>query len=231
MKFIQTPRYLFTFCTHLSSVWILMKVTASFFFSLFLRSQFSRALHYSMSLVHGSWIPQISFFTKIFFKNESHDTIHIFKNYFVIIFSVFNKINNITHPSTTKNTGTVKKNQPNLYATKYRHIVNILILLSYSTTPTVSSNFKCTTISPTQMLRVLWFTFSCLNLGSILISQPHLLLHQKRKKKKKERQGTSFHVCQWTSDKLRCNLGPMVESFLRYSQVQCFTLIFLNSLV
>ena len=33
--------------------------------------------------------PQTSLFSNIFIKNGSHSTIHIFKNYFAIIFSVF----------------------------------------------------------------------------------------------------------------------------------------------
>ena len=43
----------------------------------------------NLSPVHCSWDPQTSFFSKIFIKNESHGTIHIFKNYFAIVFSVF----------------------------------------------------------------------------------------------------------------------------------------------
>ena len=35
---------------------------------------------------------QTSFFNKILIKNEFHDTIHTFKNYFVTVFSVFSKI-------------------------------------------------------------------------------------------------------------------------------------------
>ena len=45
--------------------------------------------------------PQISFFINFFIKNGSYSTIHIFKNYFVTVFSVFsfNKISSIqTHP-------------------------------------------------------------------------------------------------------------------------------------
>ena len=34
--------------------------------------------------------PQISLFSNFFIKNGSHDTIHIFKNYFATAFSVFN---------------------------------------------------------------------------------------------------------------------------------------------
>ena len=38
--------------------------------------------------------PTNLFFFKTFIKNESHDTIHTFKNYFTIIFSVFSFSNN-----------------------------------------------------------------------------------------------------------------------------------------
>ena len=47
---------------------------------------------------HCQWIralfmgPTNIFFTKILIKNEFHVTIHIFKNYFVIVFLAFNKI-------------------------------------------------------------------------------------------------------------------------------------------
>ena len=57
-----------------------------------------------MGLVHCSRDPQTSFFTQTFIKNGSHDTIRTFKNYFVILFSVFSfqffsKISGIqTHP-------------------------------------------------------------------------------------------------------------------------------------
>ena len=39
--------------------------------------------------VYCSRDPQISLFSNFFIKNESHDTIHTFKNYFVTVFSVF----------------------------------------------------------------------------------------------------------------------------------------------
>jgi len=41
---------------------------------------------------------QTSLFSNFFIKNESHDIIHIFKNYFVIVFSVFcfSKISSIS---------------------------------------------------------------------------------------------------------------------------------------
>ena len=43
--------------------------------------------------------PQTSFFNKIFIKNVSHGTIHIFKNYFATIFSVFNFQQNKRYPN------------------------------------------------------------------------------------------------------------------------------------
>ena len=45
--------------------------------------------------VHCLWVLQIPLFSHFFIKNRSHDTIHIFKNYFPTVFSVtvfnFNK--------------------------------------------------------------------------------------------------------------------------------------------
>ena len=60
-----------------------------------------------MGPIHCSWDPQISFFNKIFIKNWSHNTIHIFKNYFVTIFLIFinmhlhlkKKKNNMRYPN------------------------------------------------------------------------------------------------------------------------------------
>ena len=42
--------------------------------------------------MHYSQDPQTSFFTQTLIKNGSHSTIHIFKNYFATIFSIFSKI-------------------------------------------------------------------------------------------------------------------------------------------
>ena len=54
---------------------------------------------FSSGSMHYSGNPQTSFFKKNFIKNGFHGTIHIFKNYFVTVFSVFSKINNIqTYP-------------------------------------------------------------------------------------------------------------------------------------
>ena len=41
--------------------------------------------------VHCLCDPQTSLFSNFFIKNRSHGTIHIFKNYFATVFSVFNK--------------------------------------------------------------------------------------------------------------------------------------------
>ena len=46
-----------------------------------------------MGPVHCSRDLQISLFINFFIKNGSHGTIHIFKNYFTTVFSVFSKIN------------------------------------------------------------------------------------------------------------------------------------------
>ena len=44
---------------------------------------------FSISLVYYSQNPQVPLFSNFFFKTESHGTIHIFKNYFAAIFSIF----------------------------------------------------------------------------------------------------------------------------------------------
>ena len=52
-----------------------------------------------VGLVHCSRDPQTSLFSKFFIENESHSTIHTFKNYFATVFSVFSKISCIqTYP-------------------------------------------------------------------------------------------------------------------------------------
>ena len=69
--------------------------TCQCFFFFFWRRVFHVIIHYSVSPVHYLQDPQIHFFCKNFIKNRSHGTIHTFKNYFAIIFSVFNKISDI----------------------------------------------------------------------------------------------------------------------------------------
>ena len=52
-----------------------------------------------MSLVYSSQDPQTSFFNKIFITNWFYGTIHTFKNYSAIVFSIFSKISSIqTYP-------------------------------------------------------------------------------------------------------------------------------------
>ena len=48
-----------------------------------------------MGSIYCSRDLQTSFFTQTFIKNASHGTIHTFKNYFVIVFLIFNKISGI----------------------------------------------------------------------------------------------------------------------------------------
>ena len=49
--------------------------------------------------VHCSRDSQISFFNNFFIINESHGTIHTFKNYFDTVFSVFSFSNNKFNPN------------------------------------------------------------------------------------------------------------------------------------
>ena len=57
--------------------------------------QYMNSSHNFWPFFHEQYIralftdPQISFFINFFIKNESHSTIHTFKNYFVTVFSVF----------------------------------------------------------------------------------------------------------------------------------------------
>ena len=65
-----------------------------FFFccSIHFKGQWLLFIHYSWTVAatFDYFNIQISFFINFFIKNGSHDTIHTFKNYFVIVFSVFN---------------------------------------------------------------------------------------------------------------------------------------------
>ena len=80
----------------LVNVWIAsMSSLSPLFLFFFWKSQFSCDLHCSMGLMYYLQDPQTSFFNKTFIKNGSDDTIHIFKNYFATIFSVFNKIRGV----------------------------------------------------------------------------------------------------------------------------------------
>ena len=65
----------------------------------------------------------ISFFSNFFIKNGSHGIIHIFKNYFAIMFSIFSKINSIqtdfmSLPIPTQKTSTIPQPPHNLHTFK-----------------------------------------------------------------------------------------------------------------
>ena len=63
------------------------RVFLSFFF-LAMNVDFSRE-QCTRAQVHCSRDPQTSLFNNFFIKNESHDTIHTFKNYFTTVFLIF----------------------------------------------------------------------------------------------------------------------------------------------
>ena len=68
-----------------------------------LTNKFCTEMCLSVGPVHCSRDPQTFFFTQTFIKNEFYCTIHIFKNYFAIVLSVFNKISVIqTDPKLLK---------------------------------------------------------------------------------------------------------------------------------
>ena len=71
-------------------------VCVSFFF----RSVFLWLLAFLLDLVHYSRDSQTSFINKTFIKNWSHGIVHIFKNYFATVFSVFNFQQNKQYPNT-----------------------------------------------------------------------------------------------------------------------------------
>ena len=69
---------------------------------LFLRFQFNVLLFFSFFFFFGSWTVTSHVFTVHTLKNiknGSHDTIHVFKNYFVTILSVFSFSNNKLNPN------------------------------------------------------------------------------------------------------------------------------------
>ena len=60
-------------------------------------------MHCLVGFVHYLWDSQVLYSEKNI-KNGSHDTIHIFKNYFAIVFSVFSKISGIQTDPKSSNT-------------------------------------------------------------------------------------------------------------------------------
>ena len=75
-----------------------ISITSKLTHSVHLDSKCICHLRPNLGLVHYLRDLQISFFSKIFINNESHGTIHIFKNYFTTVFSVFNNKKYINRP-------------------------------------------------------------------------------------------------------------------------------------
>ena len=61
-----------------------------FFFFFFWDALFCGSNGFPVGSMYYSRDPQASFFSQTFIKNGSHDTIQSFKNYFSVVFSVFN---------------------------------------------------------------------------------------------------------------------------------------------
>ena len=73
------------------AVWIQLKLRLRFlrFFFFFFSTHICWLFH-GKQYIHALFTdPQIPFFSNFFIKNWSHSTIHIFKNYFATVFSVF----------------------------------------------------------------------------------------------------------------------------------------------
>ena len=71
--------FFFGFHAFQEVMWLLF-INSSYIGWLFHDEQYTRTLFMD---------PQISLFSNFFIKNKSHGTIHIFKNYFATVFSVF----------------------------------------------------------------------------------------------------------------------------------------------
>ena len=96
--------------THLVTVWIahLLRLRFQFcvflfffflLFSRFSRRQISLFTHCSRT-IHALFTgPTATLFRKKYIKNGSHGTIHAFKNYFAIVFSVFSFQQNKLYPN------------------------------------------------------------------------------------------------------------------------------------
>ena len=88
----------------LVSIWIHVSASTSvlYFFFFFFGTRFRSkyvcygycswivAATFDYFLVYYSWVSKTSLFSHFFIKNGSYGTIHIFKNYFTTVFSVFN---------------------------------------------------------------------------------------------------------------------------------------------
>ena len=83
-------------------VWVSMILASAFLLCLFVFQACNMILLTVNSIfVHYLLILQITFFNNFFIKNRSHNTIYIFKNYFVTVFSVsiFNFSKNKLNPN------------------------------------------------------------------------------------------------------------------------------------
>ena len=94
---IIRPNFKVIFARYYGAVWIprfalrfLGHAHFPFFFFFWLQLDLLTKSVVNIVLMHCSQIPQITFFINFFIKNRSHNTIHTFKNYFTIVFSVFN---------------------------------------------------------------------------------------------------------------------------------------------
>ena len=75
-------------------VWIALISAASafpqfFFFFFFFQPQWLTSSSVNSALVYCSQTPQTPLFINFFIKNGSYSTIHILKNYFAMVFSIF----------------------------------------------------------------------------------------------------------------------------------------------
>ena len=82
-------------------VYILENNVLFFFFFFLFQPHYLIKSTVNNARMHCSWVPQIPLFSHFFIKNESHDTIHTFKNYFATVFlvSVFSFSKNKLNPN------------------------------------------------------------------------------------------------------------------------------------
>ena len=139
MKFFFNNFFLFFF---LNDTQVRFGSVSTVAFYVFTRFQFSffllqphllTKLAANSALAHCSQVPQITLFSNFFIKNGSHDIIHTFKNYFVIVFSVFSfsKISSIqTNPHTHSQVTPGKEREKNVDGGKLFLPASITLTLS-----------------------------------------------------------------------------------------------------
>ena len=69
-------------------VYILENNVSLFFFFFLFQPHYLIKSTMNSAQMHCSWVQQIPLFSHFFIKNGSYGTIHTFKNYFAIVFSV-----------------------------------------------------------------------------------------------------------------------------------------------